>query len=162
MSENFIDILRTKIADFEQARQKDLQEIKEACAIPEEARIYYPACGEDTTPQKVFQDSCFVYLDINDLSMREKKTANDILIKGDLLNPPFPNEQLFEVVIIISPGYHLIGIDYIDQVINRVKTGGHVICDNYHGTADMITEGFSTTLQQVYNGDYFQAFRKII
>ena len=78
------------------------------------------------------------------------------------MNPPFPNEQLFEVVIIISPGNHLIGRDYIDQVINRVKTGGHVICDNYHSTADMITEGFSTALQQVYNGAYFQAFRKII
>ena len=81
MSENFIDILRTKIADFEQARQEDLQAIKEACAIPEEARIYYPACGEDTTPQKVFHDSCFVYLDINDLSMREKKLQMIFLLK---------------------------------------------------------------------------------
>lgn len=132
-------------------RADNLKEIAKELNLPEEGVIYYPACGQDNSPSLAFPKWKVIYMDAVDTSILGMN-PNDILVKGDLLKPPFNSDDVkFDAAMLISPGSHLVSLSpqYIENVVEYIKPKGLLICDDYHSTARDAREKLGSTLKEI-------------
>lgn len=149
------ELIARKIAQneksFVELRADNLKEIKSKCELPEKGVLYYPACGQDNSPSLALPNWRVMYMDAVDTSILGIN-PNDILVKGDLMKPPFnPDDIQFDVAMLVSPGSHLVSFSpqYIEKVVEYLKPNGLLICDDYHSTASDAREKLGSTLKEV-------------
>ena len=136
---------------FVELRAERLKKIKEEFNLPGKGYLYYPACGEDNSPSLAFPEWTVFYMDAENTNISRFSNDN-VVIKGDLMNPPFESKQeQFDVVMLVSPGNHFVDFspDYIKKAVESLKTNGLLICDDYHGTASDIRENLKSTFKEV-------------
>ncbi len=129
-----------KEKSFLELRAEELKKIKENLKLPNKGSLYYPACGEDTSPTLAFPEWDITYLDATDYGLRDNDKGLKFL-KGDLFNPPFTSEDVFDVVLIISPGIHFQDEEnhgYVEKIGENLREGGFVICNDKHDTAKLL------------------------
>jgi len=155
-----------KEGSFIEKRGKELNNIREVVGLPDEGRLYYPACGGDISPSIAFEDWDITYLDsllnVYENEFSELPSESTHLVRGDLTKPPFGEAQSFDVVLIVSPGAHLESSQVVEPSTKNLKENGALICDNYHGTRDYVAENMKETFEEIplENNEEFSVFRK--
>jgi len=130
----------SKEKSFVELRSEELKAVSEFLELPKRGSLYYPACGDDESPSLAFSEWDVTYLDAVDDSLDK---AGRRFFKGNLLNPPFEEDEVFDVVLIISPGIQFQDkgfYGYINKATENLREGGYVICDNKHDTASLLEE----------------------
>jgi hypothetical protein len=171
-NESLESLAKKKAKNLEEGKEKSLLEvsvealrkIKENLKLPEKGSLYYPACGQDMSPTLAFPEWDITYLDAIDDGLRDNNKGLKFL-KGDLFNPPITSEELFDVVLIISPGEHFQAEEnhnYIEKIGENLKEGGFIICNNKHDTAKLLEskkDSYEEIITPENQGELY-AFRK--
>ncbi len=154
-----------KEKSFLELRVENLKKIKGILKLPDKGSLYYPACGQDTSPTLAFPEWDITYLDATDDELRKNDNVLKFL-KGNLFNPPFTSEDVFDVVLIISPGEHFQAEEnqgYVDKIGGNLRVGGFIISDDKHDTAKLL-ESKKNSYEKVLTPEdlgEFYVFKKV-
>ncbi|MFH1670032.1 MAG: hypothetical protein ABIA92_00405 [Patescibacteria group bacterium] len=111
-------------------------------------RIFYPCCEGDVTPSKAFPDSMVTYVDMTREIIEKLIAKNydahwgkvpsgreEIQSESDSSDAPnfIPDEE-YDLLILLNPQIGVSG------VVEWVRNGGYVLCNNYHNTAEEMNE----------------------
>lgn len=102
--------------------------------------VYHPSCDCDSSPSLAFPDSKVVYADINKNSIEALKRAGlDAHNESALEFDPGDVDVLIMLNPAISP----------EIPASYVVEGGHVLCNDYHGTASELHENEEFELKAI-------------
>lgn len=167
-TEYFLSMIKNRLEQksFQELRAEELKEIGKKFELPDNGTLYYPACGEDNGASLAFPNWKITYMDAVYTGIQGINTQ-DVVIKGDLMNPPLnPKNSQFDVALLISPGYHFSSFspEYIQNVVEFLKPGGLLICDNYHHTAVDSKEKLGDILEEIDNSKEkeLKVFKKLV
>lgn len=89
--------------------------------------IYYPCCGTDTSPSVAFAGKRVLYVDLNGDAMCALQKAGFEAHASSV--EAFVPEREVDLLVLLNPQIAP------EKVIEHVRIGGHVVCNNYHETA---------------------------
>lgn len=110
--------------------------------IPTSAVVYYPCCGSDDLPASGFPGRRFIFADANEdcvSGLRQKGFEAHV----EDVTKFQPVRDGVDVLVLQNPV--LCAYEFVD----RVKPGGFIICNNYHGSAGMLAREDSMELAAV-------------
>lgn len=96
---------------------------------PKSDVVYHPCGGLDVTPSSVFTESRVIYADIDDKSIQALREKG---LEGHTVSALEYNPGTVDILILLNPTIPP------DIPSSYVAVGGHVVCNNYHGTASSL------------------------
>lgn len=110
--------------------------------VTDSAVVYYPCCGSDDYPQAGFPNNRFIYVDGNQQNITALQTAGKEAYCQDARTFD-PVAGGVDIVVVQNP--MLSSLEFVD----RVKTGGIIICNDYHASAKTLVREPSVELVAV-------------
>ncbi len=110
--------------------------------IPTTAVVYYPCCGNDTYPQAGLSHNRFIYADgdLNAIAALQS-TGREAYCQDVKTFDPVPGGV--DIVVVQNP--MMSSLEFVD----RVKTAGMIICNDYHASAKTLVREPSMELVAV-------------
>ena len=103
--------------------------------------VFYPSCGYDGTPSKVFGDKV-TYLDIEKEVAHTHQEAGHKTLCQDIRS--YIHQERYDLLIILNPQVPT------PQMTKHLVSGGYVIANQYHGNASFLHASDDFTLLGVF------------
>lgn len=94
--------------------------------------VFYPCCEFDASPAAAFPNARTIFLDLNERAMSTLTAAGYEAHVADALT--YRPDTDIDLLILLNPQIPA------GPVLDKVKIGGHVICNNYHSTAFQVKQ----------------------
>lgn len=112
---------------------------------PKAEVIYYPSCGSDISPAKVFPESRIIFLDGNEVLTLHLTNAG--YEAHTAWSQDFTPDSPVDILILINP------MATPDKPYESVQEGGFVICNDYHHSVEITKARSEFTLVAALDGE---------
>jgi len=138
-----------KVADKElyksEVRENLFKHAKSYLNLPEVPRVLYPGCDTDVTVADVFGKDTVDHLDLNNDSMATLKKEGYRVFACN--SEKYQSAEPYDLIVFWNSG------STPGSLLEQIKPGGYVLANNYHGSANIISENLGFELIAGFDND---------